>query len=188
MGSGNFALAGQNISATVDRRRKIFNANRVKGRIHVQILRANGVLEDIGQFANGVTNEGFNDFLDAYFNQASQNTNYYLGLISNSGYTGVAVTDTMASHSGWVEQHANYSESNRPEWNPGAAASKQVTNSTTVDFSITVDSTVVKGIFVTTNNTKNGTTGKLWATALFNADQTLFNGDTLKITYTVLLS
>jgi hypothetical protein len=43
----------------------------------------------------------------------------------------------------------------------------------------------VKGIFITSNNTKSGTSGKLWSTALFSADVPVVNGDQLKITYTL---
>jgi hypothetical protein len=34
----------------------------------------------------------------------------------------------------------------------------------------------VKGIFIVTNNTKGGTTGTLWSTALFSADVPVANG------------
>jgi hypothetical protein len=43
----------------------------------------------------------------------------------------------------------------------------------------------LKGIFVTSSNTKNGTTGTLWSTAAFASTVDVSNGDSLKITYTV---
>lgn len=139
---------------------------------------------------NGVANEGFNIMLDSTFlnGSATLYPSWYIGLISSTGYTTLAAADTMASHAGWTEDSTHYTASNRPQWTVGAAASKSSTNSSPVNFAMNLDNTVIKGIFVTSDNTLGGTAGKLWATGLFSADQTLFNGDTLKITYTVALS
>jgi hypothetical protein len=135
--------------------------------------------------ANGITNVGKNKILDDMFNDGTQtaNASWYIGLIDNSGYTALADTDTMASHSGWNE-FTTYSEANRVAWGSGAAASQSTTNSTPATFNITGSATV-KGVFITTNNTKSGSTGTLWATALFSADVPVSNGDQLKVTYTV---
>ena len=140
---------------------------------------------------NGVSNEGFNLMLDSMFRSASITTFslWYIGLISNSGYTtGIVAGDTMASHGGWTEDSTHYTASVRPTWTPSAAATKSITNGTPVSFAMNTDNTIIKGIFVATDDTLGGTAGKLWASGLFGSDQTLFNMDTLKITYTVSLS
>lgn len=136
-------------------------------------------------FLNDITNEGKNLILDVMFHDATQiaSTSWYGSLISSAGYTALAAADTMASHGGWAEFTA-YSQSNRVGWGPGAAASQAITNATPMTFDITSSGTV-KGIFITSSNTKSGTSGKLWATGLFSADVPVSNGDQLKVTYTV---
>lgn len=135
------------------------------------------------ELPNGVVDEGIEYLLDAGFNGGSAISTWYMGLIDNSGFSALANADTMSSHSGWSESTA-YSEGTRPEWTAGAAASRQVTNSTSVDFSINATVTI-KGIFVTSDNTKSGTTGTLWSTAAFGTNASAESGDTLKVTYTV---
>ena len=134
---------------------------------------------------NDIVNVGKNDIFEVYFHSGTQTltANWFIGLISSSGFTGLAATDTMSSHAGWTEFTA-YSQSTRVAWGPGAAASQSITNSTAAQFDITGSGTV-KGVFIVNNSTKAGTTGTLWATALFSADVPVVNGDQLKVTYTV---
>ena len=76
----------------------------------------------------------------------------------------------------------------RPIWTPSAASAKAITNSSSVNFPMNTDNTVIKGIFVISDPSLNGTIGLLWSSGLFSSDQTLYNGDILKITYSVALS
>lgn len=178
-----------------------FNFDRSR-KLHLPAVRAVGIIDAINykpdgtiRWAqlgrrNGVVNEGFNIMLDSTFRNGSATLypNWYILLIGNSGYSALNAGDTMSSHSGWTEDSTHYTATNRPAWTPGAAASKSITNSTSVNFAMNADGTIIKGIAVSSDNTLAGTAGKLWATGLFSADQTLYNGDTLKITYTVTLS
>lgn len=136
-------------------------------------------------FPNDITNEGKNTLFEIMFHDGTQiaNASWFIGLISNSGYSALAATDVMASHSGWTE-FTGYSQSTRVAWGAGAAASQSITNASPATFDINASGTV-KGIFVTSNSTKSGTTGKLWSTALFAADVPVTNGDQLRATYTV---
>ena len=44
----------------------------------------------------------------------------------------------------------------------------------------------MKGVFLTNDNAKNGTSGKLFCTALFGGgDEAVVDGDVVKVTYTV---
>lgn len=155
----------------------------IGGKFKVQHFDKNGNLKGEHEFKNGIVDVGLNALLDIMFHGSTQVTTWYLGLINAAGYSALSNADTMASHAGWAETAA-YTESTRPEWTEGAAASRSITNSTSVDFSINATVTL-KGLFVTSNNTKSGTTGTLWATALFASDVAAENGDTLKVTYTV---
>lgn len=158
-----------------------------RGRFHAEAFDKEGNLLWTDDFPNGITNEGLNTLLNVMFVADTQLTTWYTGLISATSYSALAAGDTMASHSGWTESVA-YSGGTRPQWTAGTSTSKSTTNSATVDFAINADGTVLKGIFITSNNSKSGTSGKLWSTGLFGSDQTLNNGDTLKITYTVNVS
>jgi hypothetical protein len=156
-----------------------------KGKFIVEHFDSEGTLKGKYEFNNDIVNVGKNDILGTYFSGATQtaSANWVIGLISNSGYSALAAADTMASHAGWTE-FTGYSQANRVAWGPGSASSQSVTNSTPATFDMNASGTV-KGVFVTNNNTKSGTTGTLWATALFASDVPVTNGDQLKVTYTV---
>lgn len=179
----------QHIGCSVTRNRALNDLLTLRGKFIVEHLRpdANGVMQNIGnyEFHNDITNEGKNTILEVMFHDGTQiaSSSWFSGLISNSGYSALAAADVMNSHAGWTE-FTSYSQSTRVVWGMGAASSQQITNSSPMTFDINGSGTV-KGIFITSNSTKSGTTGKLWATGLFNADVPVTNGDQLKITYTV---
>jgi hypothetical protein len=89
----------------------------------------------------------------------------------------------MSSHAGWAES-ADYDEATRPEWTAGTASGRAITNAVTVDFTINATKTI-KGLFITSNNTKSGSTGTLWSTAAFGSTVSVADDDVLKVTYTV---
>jgi len=155
---------------------------RPAGKFHVQHLRDGKVINEF-DVPNGIVDVGLNHILETEFHAGAQITTWYIGLVDNAGFSAFANADTMASHAGWAESSA-YMEANRPTWTAGAAASRQITNATTVDFSINATVTI-KGLFITSNNTKGGSTGTLWSTAAFGSTVSLNNGDTLKVTYTL---
>lgn len=167
------------------------HALEMAGEFKAEIIGADGTVKAVHRFKNGVTNVGLVKILNVMFDADTQITAWYLGLISSVSYTGLAATDTMASHGGWTEagptNAPNYDESTRPQWNPAAATTSTIysVNSTTVDFTINATGTV-KGIFLASDSTKDGTGGTLWATGLFpGGDQAVVATDVLKITYTV---
>lgn len=134
---------------------------------------------------NDITNVGKNKIFDVMFNDGTPiaNNSWFIGLISNAGYTAVAATDTMASHAGWAE-FTSYDQATRVAWGSGAAASQTVTNASPATFNISATGTL-KGIFVVSNSTKSGTTGTLWSTALFSTDTAVADDDELRISYTL---
>lgn len=156
---------------------------KLGGRFRVEHFDKDGKLKGTHEFPNGIVDVGLNHILETQFNGGTPVTAWYIGLINNSGYTALSAANTMASHSGWAETSA-YDEATRPEWTAGTAASRSITNGTPIDFSINA-TTVIRGIFITSVNTKGGTSGVLWATALFASTVSAENGDTLKVTYTV---
>ena len=172
---------GQKAECTVERTRKPTSPMALKGKFKVQHIRNGKVLQEF-EVSNGITNEGKNAALDILFNAASVWT-IYLGLINNSPAPTLAAGDTMGSHAGWSET-TDYDEANRLTWDPDAASSQAVANGTARTFTMSAAVTVY-GLFATSNNTKGGTTGTLWATAAFAAPVVMADDDLLKVIYTV---
>lgn len=138
---------------------------------------------------NGTTNQGLDYALDILFPTVANGGQekpaaWYVGLIRDDNFSTLAAGDTMASHAGW-EEGDEYSETTRQEIVFDAASSQEVANTERCYFSINATETM-KGAFVTNNNTKNGTAGKLFCTALFDGgDEAVVDGDILKILYTL---
>jgi len=156
---------------------------RLRGRFLIEHRNKAGKLIGIYRVPNGIVDVGLNKILDDMFNAGSQSSLWYLGLVDNSGWTAFNDADTMLSHATWSESTV-YTAGTRPQWTVGAAAARQVTNASTVDFAINGAATL-KGIFVVDDNTKSGTSGTLWATAAFSSTIVVASSDTLKVTYTV---
>ena len=133
---------------------------------------------------NGITTAGLNHILDTEFHAGTQVTTWYLGLINGGSTPTLAAADTMSSHAGWTE-YTTYNQTNRVAWDETAASAGSNTSNTTSDFSMNASGTVAGG-FLTSVSTKSGTTGTLFMTATFSGgNQTVSNGDTLKLTYTL---
>lgn len=160
------------------------DALKVVGQFVIEVVRDGEVIRRI-KTRNTVVTAGLNSLLDVGFRNQSQITAWYCGLIADGSYSGIAASDTMASHPGWTE-FTGYSD-NRKAWSPGAAASGEITNGTAMSFAITGGDTL-KGIFITSAATKGGSTGTLWSAKLFDSDQAVINGDTIRVTYTLALS
>jgi hypothetical protein len=142
-------------------------------------------------FRNTVKTLGKNHILDTEFRGSAYTAAWYVGVISSVSYTDVTnVADTMASHSGWTEagptNAPNYSQGTRPALTFGTpAASASLSTSAASAFSITSTGTL-KGAFITTNSTKDGTTGTLYSSALFSGgDRAVGNGDTVNVSATL---
>lgn len=150
-------------------------------RYEVECYDKDGNLKWADSFDNLVVNEGLDDLLDKYFKGSTYTAAHYVGL----KLTGtVAAGDTMASHAGWSESTA-YSDATRPALTLGTVASQSVDNSASkAVFNINATATIT-GCFLTTNNTKGGTTGTLYGAGDFAASKSVSDGDTLNVTVTL---
>lgn len=136
---------------------------------------------------NTITAEGIHYILDAGFHSGTPiaESSWYIGCIATSTPS-VLDADTMSSHSGWTEQQ-NYDEATRTAWGHGAPSNKQVTNSSPVVYTGSSGGPYTfSGLFLTSNNTKGGTTGTLWGGGAFSqGDKSVDDDETISITYTV---
>lgn len=154
----------------------------VQGRFpKCQIVYPSGRKLVLPTISNGIVTEALNDLLGIMFRGETQLSTWYLGLIDDDDFDELDADDSMSSHAGWVESTL-YSESTRRAWDPEAAAGGILTNATAREFTIT-DEVTLKGLFVTSNSTKGGTTGTLWATGLYSTAVTLPAGAVFKAFY-----
>ena len=155
----------------------------VGGVFHVECLDADGNMKWAEEFNNLVVNEGLNSMNNVYFYYSStaQITTWYMGLMG-AVTSGVAATDTLASHTGWAE-FTDYS-GNRPSisWASSTTASPSVITSSARSFSINNTGTGT-GAFVCSVDT--GTSGVLFSAKTFSASRNVVNGDTLNVTYSL---
>lgn len=148
----------------------------------VECFGPDGRLKWAEAFDNLVVTEGLNDSLDKHLKGSGYTAAWYVGL--TAGSPAFAAGDTMSSHAGWTENQ-NYSEAVRQTLTLGAVSGGSVDNSASkASFSINATATV-GGAFVTSNNTKGGTTGTLYGGGAFSGgNRSVVNGDTLNVTIT----
>lgn len=170
----------------------MFNEKASAGGVFsVQCHDAQGNLKWEVKDHNLVVNEGLQDMNAKYFTGSGYTATWYLGLYGAAASNTPAAGDTMASHAGWTEVTA-YSQANRPQCvfgTPTTADPSVATNSASPAVFSMNGSTTVGGAFLTSNNTKGGTTGTLFSAVDFSApgDRSVVNGDTVTVTYTFSL-
>lgn len=163
-----------------------------KGYFTVECRDAQGNVKWVEHTPNLVVNVGLQDMNTKYFTGSGYTAAWYLGLYGAAASNNPAASDTMSSHAGWTEVTA-YSQSTRPACSFGTASTANpsvISNSgSAATFSIN-GTTTVGGAFLTSDNTKGGTTGTLFSASDFTSpgDRSVVSGDTLTVTYTFSLT
>ena len=163
-----------------------------RGYVCMQVRNRDGSLDRLPNgkpnrwwFKNAATTAGLNHMLGVTFNNVSAIGAWYFGLIDGATFSTVSANDVMNSHAGWTENQ-NYS-GNRPQWTIGTITGGQAPTGTAATFAMTA-TTTIQGIFVTSSNTKGGTTGTMWATAVEGTPRNVSNGQSLQVFYTNTLT
>lgn len=160
------------------------------GVFHAKCFDKDGNLKWEAKTHNLVVNVGLQDMNAKYFTGSSYTAAWYIGLYGAGASNTPAASDTMSSHAGWTE-NTTYSNANRPTCTfgtPTTADPSVATNSASpATFNIN-GTTTIGGAFLTSNNTKGGTTGTLFSAADFSSgDRSVLSGDTLTVSYTFSL-
>jgi hypothetical protein len=160
---------------------------KATGKYIVECFDKDGKLKWTAETPNLVVNVGLQYMAGTALTSTAQITTWYIGLYGSGSTNSPAAGDTMSSHIGWTEVTA-YTEATRPTATFAAATNANpsvVTNTASkAVFSIN-GTTTVGGAFLTSNNTKSGTTGTLFSAADFQApgDRSVVSGDVLNVTY-----
>ena len=186
----NNAKSFDTVSVAVVANKGSEGAARAGGFFVVECFDKDGNLKWREENHNLVVNVGLQDMNAKYFTGSSYTAAWYIGLYGAGASNTPAASDTMSSHAGWTEVTA-YSQSTRPACTfgtPTTADPSVATNSASpASFSIN-GTTTVGGAFLTSNNTKSGTTGTLFSASDFTGgDRSVVSGDTLTVTYTFSL-
>lgn len=134
------------------------------------------------RFKNLVPTLGKNNVGDVWLASVGYTAAWYFLLVDSAGFTtGYNVGDTMASHSGWVE-NTGYSNATRPasNWATAAVGGVKTTSANSV-FNMNTGGTV-RGVGMTDSSTKGGTTGLLASVGDALAAQPFVNGNVINVT------
>ena len=171
---------------------KAGEAAQATGVYHVECHDKDGNLKWTAESKNLVVNVGLQYMAGTALTSVTQITTWYLGLYGSGATNSPAAGNTMASHSSWTEV-TDYSNANRvtATFATATTANPSVVTNTASPAVFNINgTTVVGGAFLTSENTKGGTTGTLFSAADFGSpgDRSVVSGDTLSVTYTFSLA
>jgi hypothetical protein len=150
---------------------------------YLMTLLREGKVIDEWEGDNICVNEGLNSNLNVNFANASQITNWYIGLFSGN-YTPVA-TDGAATIAGNSTEVTQYTAGSRQAFLPALASGQSSTNSASrASFTFNANVTVY-GAFLISSAVINGTSGVLFSAAQFATPKACSNNDQLLVTYTL---
>ena len=171
---------------------KAGEAAKATGLFEIKCHDKDGNLKWSAESKNLVVNAGLAYMAGSALTSVTQITTWYLGLYGAGASNTPAAGDTMASHAGWTEV-TDYSNANRvtATFVTATTADPSVVTNTASPAVFNINgTTTVGGAFLTSENTKGGTTGTLFSAADFGSpgDRSVVNSDTLSVTYTFSLA
>jgi len=143
-----------------------------------------GVLVWSDAFWNIVVTVGKNALLDMTFFSGVVSPTWYVGLVTNAGFSQYSATDTMGSHSGWTED-TTYSNATRPAYTVVAASAGSMSNDASRALFTINGSSTIRGAFLTNHSTKGGSTGTLYGEGDFAVARAVISGDIISVKITL---
>lgn len=135
----------------------------------------------VEEVANLVTIQGKNDLLAKYFQGSGYTAAWFVGLIDSVGFSAVDGADTAASHLGWSENTAAYSQATRQALVLGTPAGASVDNSASLATFSIVNPATIQGSFVASQSTKGGTGGILYSASAWQTPRPVIASDVLTV-------
>ena len=176
---------------SIDKGAPVAETIGIKGRYDVVCIGEDGQVKWTDAIENLVVTVGKNDLLDKYFFGTTYTAAWYMGLVDNASFTAYAAGDTLASHTGWLENLGytiSGSGTNRATVGWSTAASAGSKTASVAAFTINATSTILGALMCTTqarNTTSNGGAGILYSAGTFTGGaRAVISGDTLNVTYT----
>ena len=183
----NKAKSTDSVGASVQQGKGVSDALKGGGVFAIKCYDKDGNLKWEDSAHNLVVNVGLQDMNAKYFSGSGYTATWFLGLVDDSPSPSYAAGDTAASHAGWAESAA-YTQATRPTCTFGTATTADpsvIDNSASVAVFSINGTTTVGGAFLTSDDTKSGTSGILFSAADFASpgDRAVVSGDTLNVTY-----
>jgi hypothetical protein len=173
------------VSGEVERNTGFIEGLSAGGTFTVTCYDQNGETKWVDIAPNLVTNVGLQSMNTQFFTGSAYTAAWYVGLVNGTAAsTTFSGGDTLASHTGWVE-NTSYT-GNRKAASFGAATLADPSNinnsASSASFTMNANATVC-GAFLT--NVATGTSGLLFSAADFQSpgDRTVVSGDVLNVTY-----
>lgn len=153
----------------------------------VECVDTEGKVKWTDEFHNLVVSTGLQYTNTQLFKGITYTATWYMGLVTGPGAGNTyAAGDTMALHTGWSEA-VGYAQSTRPALSFATASTATpsvLSTSAPAVYTVNTAATI-GGAFITTGNTKSGTTGTLFSVGNFTVgDRPVVSGDTINVTYT----
>lgn len=155
---------------------------KVGGRFTIVCKNSDGIIKWNDVADNMVVNVGLQHILNVVFSGSTQTATWYVGLTAST--TTVASGDTMVTHAGWTEFTA-YDEATRQEWTEVITNQSMTNSAAKATYTVSTDSSIIGGAFLTSSNTKGGSAGTIMCCAAFSAgNKSADDNDTLEVQYT----
>lgn len=134
---------------------------------------------------NGVTIAGVNYLGNTGFRASARVATWFLGLVDDSGFTGLNPADTLAAHPGWGEFTSVYL-GQRPAWSPAPPGAGLMGYTSPALFQITAAGNV-RGAFLASVQPTGLSPGVLYSTGAMAAGKPVAAGGTLTVGYATKL-
>ncbi len=156
---------------------------KLKGHFNFKLFNPEGELKWEVDEDNLVVNVGLQHILDILFVSATgQIDPWYIALLDNTPVP--AAGDTMGAHGGWTE-FENYEEGTRQTYIDVRTGQTVSNVANKALFLINLDTQIIAGAFMTSDNVKGAGDGTLLCAVAFSGgDKSADTNDILEVTYT----